>query len=135
MSTTHTPAPWSHDDGHVFTNEKGREYNSIATVHDIYTNDGKVESNAQLIASAPELLEALKYANLLLTNQEEAEVRFDLTPEQVKNDVLNKIKSAIQKAEGSNVTAPPHVVPPSIEDYAEESERRTFSAMQEGRED
>lgn len=55
--------------------------------------------------------------------------------DEFENEVLPLAKTAIQKAEGSNVTPAPHVVPPSYEDYAEESERRTFSAMQGGRED
>ncbi len=56
------------------------------------------EEDKNLIAAAPELLEALEYVNHLLANQEEAECKFDVTPEQIKNDVLNKIKSAISKA-------------------------------------
>lgn len=57
---TYTPGPWSHDDGHIFSEVNGRKYNSIATVHEIYKNDGTPEcnANAKLIAAAPNLLKA-----------------------------------------------------------------------------
>lgn len=58
--TQHTPGPWIYDDGHLFTSDTTREYNSIATLHDIYKNDGTPESNAAIIAAAPDMLEALE---------------------------------------------------------------------------
>jgi len=65
----YTPAPWKHDDGHIFTDLKGREYNSIATVHEIYDNNGKPETNNQLITAAPDLADALANMVLYYVNQ------------------------------------------------------------------
>ncbi|HEY9341920.1 MAG TPA: hypothetical protein VIQ23_10080 [Hanamia sp.] len=48
----HTPTPWAYDDGHIFINEKDRDYNSIAHVYDIYKNDGTPEANAFFIVTA-----------------------------------------------------------------------------------
>lgn len=53
----HTPSPWKHDDGHIFTNEEGREYNSIARIYDIQDSNGNVESNANIIVLAPKMKE------------------------------------------------------------------------------
>lgn len=65
----HTPLPWSYDDGHIFTDEPNRDYNSIAHVYDIYTNEGSQETgyNAKLIVTAVnnhyKLIEALEKTN------------------------------------------------------------------------
>lgn len=63
MNTKHTPGPWSikDDDGIIANNQYW-----IASIHIARTKDEK-EANARLIASAPELLEALiKAENTLL---------------------------------------------------------------------
>lgn len=92
MKTQHTPGPWLHDDGHIFIDQKGREYNSIATVYDIYTNDGRAESNTKLIAAAPELLEALKaYVKEVESRGNESDWAFNI-------QYTNAMK-AIKKAE------------------------------------
>lgn len=62
----HTPGPWSMDDGHLFTDDKNREYNSIATIHDIWKNDGTAEPNSKLIAQSPELLRTICRTYLML---------------------------------------------------------------------
>lgn len=67
----HTPGPWSFDDGHIFIEDKNREYNSIATVHDIYTNDGVVEINSKLLTAAPDLLKENQELKLELQKQKE----------------------------------------------------------------
>lgn len=68
----HTPGPWKYDDGHVFIEDKNREWNSIATVYDIYKNDGTAEFNAPLITKAyliPELIDNLVMAlNVMAAN-------------------------------------------------------------------
>lgn len=86
----YTKGKWFKDDGHVFTEAEGREYNSIATVHDIYDNDGKVESNMSLISACPDMYEALlamkdycKYHDIRLGS-----------------GIVKQVEDAIAKAEG-----------------------------------
>jgi len=66
---THTPGPWTIDDtgphefeeGHVELNiwgPDGAYFGAIAAIRNDYSGD--MDSNARLIAAAPELLEALR---------------------------------------------------------------------------
>jgi len=92
MKSNHTPAPWVHDDGHVFTeNAHGTnsEYNSIASVHEIYDDNGAPQSNAKLITAAPELLQAL------LTAQD---TLIKLNVNSICDNTLLLVTNAIKKA-------------------------------------
>ncbi len=114
---THTLGPWIADIrsgcAAVYPASRFDDSNGIDPYQDriiFFTSKGAVSdatgwtlpeeqaANARLIAAAPELLAALEYANHMLTNQERAECEFDVTPEQIKDDVLNKIRTAISKA-------------------------------------
>jgi type VI protein secretion system component VasF len=60
MKTNHTPGPWKVVDRHIFTDEK--DYQTIAYTDDHRNRQARpakeTEANAQLMAAAPELLEA-----------------------------------------------------------------------------
>jgi hypothetical protein len=66
MKTKHTPGPWSWSkdmsDGKagIYEGDGGRDDVLIAEVTDEETGNGTAIANANLIAAAPELLEALK---------------------------------------------------------------------------
>jgi len=65
LKTSHTPGPWRYDkvDGHVFgghAKTPGEAW--IADPHCDDLDVGERESNARLIAAAPDLLEALQEA-------------------------------------------------------------------------
>ncbi len=65
MNTKHTPGPWEARNGEVTTQQdNGRSYRRIAAVQDYGMGSlPEVDSaNAQLIASAPELLDLVDYA-------------------------------------------------------------------------
>ncbi len=111
METKHiTKGKWMHDDGHIFTdnsNGTNTKYNSIASVHDIYSDDGTPECNYKLILEAGnvtnecglsprqlleqrnELLEALQ---MLLKSHSNMSSGIEYT------DIENKVYNAIKKA-------------------------------------
>ncbi len=91
MKTKHTPGPWRYEE-------------STKTIRAVHSNywlvtmdswDGAInnEANAQLIASAPELLEALK---LLIKNHEDIGI-VNVT---LDERIIAISKQAIAKAEG-----------------------------------
>lgn len=89
----YTKGNWSEDDGHIFTNIKDRQYNSIATVHDIYDNSGNAENNKSLIVACTNMYEALlamkdycKYHDIKLGS-----------------GIVKQIEDAIDKAENRTV--------------------------------
>lgn len=89
--TKHTPGPWSNDplQPTIWANDGQTK---IATISELPWKDGKSDwlteqSNARLIASAPDLLEALKAVSKLDYLQEH-------------NALALKVKSAIDRAEG-----------------------------------
>jgi hypothetical protein len=87
----HTPAPWIHEGQGIIVAEK-RKAVILATVNDMTTSlDSKRESvqNAKLIASAPELLEAL----IGILNRNDARKANKLIPMDIAI-----IKAAIKKA-------------------------------------
>jgi hypothetical protein len=101
MSTAHTPGPWIQGWDENFPRQTviiEQETNGriLAVVDD---NDEQDKANARLIASAPELLEALNHAhNSLRTfrnvpKEEQEWTSFD-------DDVMEAIERAIAKAEG-----------------------------------
>ena len=93
----HTPGPWSvgSNSGHIETANAWRM--SIAIC---YNKDSKADgvskeefkANAQLIAAAPELLEALKEARSILATAEDVSEHLS----------IKKIDAAIAKATGQN---------------------------------
>ena len=53
----HTSGPWSHRNGRIFQTDR----KLLTIAHVAYANDGNYsEANGQLLAAAPELLEALE---------------------------------------------------------------------------
>jgi hypothetical protein len=100
MTTKHTPGPWNvylaqPYDEHCFEvsydTKDGLTY-PIADIHEV--EDGDPEANAQLIAAAPELLEALSCAEKVLWYVVE-----EMGEEQFKVE-LDLAQQAIVKAEG-----------------------------------
>lgn len=83
----HTPGPWIYEDGDVLGGPGG-----IACVVPLYTANGLGEgkANARLIAAAPELLEALQLALLVIASP-------NMHARQKNIDI---IENAIAKAEG-----------------------------------
>ncbi|MED5545748.1 MAG: hypothetical protein VYD90_10905 [Pseudomonadota bacterium] len=67
MSVKHTPGPWYVEDGEkgVWVNSDALASKGIAVVVN-YCGDEARRANAQLLAAAPELLEALEEAELHL---------------------------------------------------------------------
>lgn len=104
MSTSkHTPGPWSvSKDGDDYNITYNTDGNWLATVYD--DDDpvaGRPESDASLIAAAPELLEALRRAERFITNGLElGYIRVPSMPNPVVGDTLGIILAAIAKAEG-----------------------------------
>ena len=88
--STHTPGPWlSHDKlthSEIVTNEHGS-----TVVAEVYT-----EADAHLIATAPELLEALSTSIYLLSESE-------LDLETALHRALEHMQAAIAKAKGESV--------------------------------
>lgn len=84
----HTPRPWIVSKTTVYAlNDDG--YNRFsALVQDAHTSLDELESNARLIAAAPELLEAL----LAIVG--------DKGVQRVSSDLLNQALAAISKATG-----------------------------------
>ncbi len=85
---THTPAPWF-----ASSNSAGDDGYSVAypytDIHGIICYGIKNKFNANLIAAAPELLEALELADAALSGSN-----------MNRNVVQKKVKSAIAKARG-----------------------------------
>lgn len=88
MTTQHTPGQWVEVDGRIFASGYALTGAPIATVHSRKKN-GMQKANACLIAAAPELLEASKLANHLLSGS-------NMNREVVER----KVRAAIAKAEG-----------------------------------
>jgi len=83
----HTPGPWSVDDPHQIWAESAGEYVAITRVEDWETIPREqAEANARLIATAPDLLEAL---NELIGWQTTA-----------PHEAIQAAKAAIAKATG-----------------------------------
>lgn len=63
MTTQHTPGPWKSDSPYNMSFIWGQDGEPIAQLWDkqenIFRNEKETEANARLIASAPELLDAL----------------------------------------------------------------------------
>lgn len=76
MTTNHTPGPWAHRNGRIYSVD--REQLTIA--HVARAGDGDYSpANGQLLAAAPELLEALEEAVDLAWIEDSHLVQFDPT--------------------------------------------------------
>ena len=64
--TGHTPGPWRYkptrDSFRIYSAQIGDNSDGVCVADTYYDNSGDEEANAFLIASAPELLEAAKFA-------------------------------------------------------------------------
>lgn len=96
MSAKHTPGPWSHRNGRIFQTD--RPELTIANVARAHDGDYNAV-NGDLLAAAPELLEALKttLGNIMSLGPAGALESVPM-PFRVWADV---VKSAIDKAEGN----------------------------------
>lgn len=98
MKTTHTPGPWATIDGdgeYIIKTiaPAGRNGYTIADVFSHFeATNPEAEANARLIASAPELLEALQECVKAL--ELEHEIALSLT----QSRAVSKAKQAINKA-------------------------------------
>lgn len=99
----HTKAPWKRvdleeirtEDEEIFIAEILHNDNvSQSLVNEVPEFD-EAMANAHLIAAAPELLEALKAAEMLLGLQNQEGTQFE-------EETINEIKEAIAKAEGAS---------------------------------
>lgn len=87
MSAQHTPGPWSVDAKEAWVTQGTRDKPIAALLWPTeIRSEAETMANAILIAAAPELLAALKYAARMV-NASECDI--------------NYIRSAIAKAEGS----------------------------------
>ena len=92
----HTKGKWGVDQG-----EFGLDINNgEGTIGTIYGDDIETKANANLIAAAPELLEALKNAKNCLRNHCENRGSDESKLSGWELDAYEIVKSAINKAEG-----------------------------------
>lgn len=92
-----TPGPWFRDDGRAIGPKSAEDDQSYGMVIPVgwVEFDPEIEvqvANQQMMAAAPELLEALKLAVLVISNISE--------PSNAKNKSLDKARAAIAKALG-----------------------------------
>jgi hypothetical protein len=92
---SHTPGPWSWDSDTMFSSSddvkhvRWRVCAMGKTITQVYRNDEHAESDARLIAAAPELLEALKAAEQCIG---------ELSPTQARVEAMQMIQAALAKA-------------------------------------
>ena len=97
MKTKHTPGPWRFD-GHGINNVKGKRIAKVCHYKPYIFPDGKpirnicFDKDSQLIAAAPELLEACKGAIAALSQNKTFQADIDCAK--------SYLKYAINKAEG-----------------------------------
>jgi hypothetical protein len=105
----HTQGPWFVDDIEVYAIIQGHPWGdriSLCTCESMYSNDGEnspfgsEEANARLIASAPELLEALKEARTKLARAIKSAWEGSTDEDVNEHTTIKLIDSAISKAEG-----------------------------------
>lgn len=99
----HTPAPWYNIEGLIATGDEpcantGLNPQRIASVYD----EGEQEANAQLIAAAPELLEALENTIRLAERMREKLESDPHENHEIPNIFFNKAYQAISKARGES---------------------------------
>lgn len=96
QSVTHTPGPWKYEYHEIWGNHK-----NIAEIHETRSIflDGEPEANARLIASAPELLGALKVVQGLIDAMNE-ECMSSSDRDMTMIAIRDTVDRAITKAEG-----------------------------------
>lgn len=95
----HTKGEWNAKGSIVYSLESGKD---VARC-DIGGRDEETEANARLIASAPELLEALKVAHERVVAMEEAMKEgspWAAEDQYLTDEACKKVRLAIAKAEG-----------------------------------
>lgn len=103
MRAKHTPGPWSHSVGNL-VRVFGPNQTTICGVHRLGKNlgrerGGEIEANARLIAAAPELLEALHQAEIML-RRAQIETR-DMGTAEACEHTREIANAALAKAEGA----------------------------------
>lgn len=93
----HTPGPWTHElqSGSEYIYEVMAAGYYVATAHDGAMGKSNAEANARLIAAAPDLLEALQEAAVLI----EGVLMIHGTPE--ADSTGHKVRAAIAKTTGN----------------------------------
>lgn len=95
METKHTPGPWGRNikpATHYPTIFDGRNTH-VAVVQSQGISPDEVEANCDLITAAPELLEALEYAAMVLESYKETKVG-------MHSAAVDKCRAAIARAKG-----------------------------------
>ncbi|KKL56125.1 hypothetical protein LCGC14_2248520 [marine sediment metagenome] len=92
---THTPGPWNVDTWDWWLVRAAASHRHLATVHVEHNGKNKAKANARLIASAPDLLEALKACDLYVAFHMKG-----IFDEDAQDETLRKLRAAIAKAEG-----------------------------------
>ena len=90
----HTAGPWSLDrDGWIISEKADFAICLIDASREVEAYDPEDAANARLIAAAPDLLEALKYAHDHL-----AVTHYDIDGQ--PDEIMQRINAALDKAEG-----------------------------------
>lgn len=89
---THTPGPWRHEKD--FSVRATNNYEIAHVSHMNYERGGTCEANARLIAAAPDMLEALKWAAEILESYKNQKCGIHI-------DAIEKARAAIAKATGA----------------------------------
>lgn len=98
---THTPGPWKAEEQDIYGNYNGK-YQLLATAHKEEKGKNTVDdgqeawANADLIASAPDLLAAAK--DVITWDKNVRKIDGDNFG--IQKDVINFLEAAIAKAEG-----------------------------------
>ena len=100
MKTQHTQGPWINDGLEIFSESGGFENYSVATISDRFlsTKQDEIFANANLIAAAPELLEALLACECELSQNH----GLAWSNRNAFLDAVNAARAAIKKARGES---------------------------------
>ena len=90
MNTKHTAGTWHTKDGQIYPQETGK---AIAVIPYFDKENGEQEANEKLIAAAPDMLNALKTINSILSDWNNTE-----TGKGKYRNLIFYIESAINKA-------------------------------------
>lgn len=95
MSIKHTLGPWQSNGVRVICENSERSNTSICICVPNFTKDDSCYANAQLISAAPEMLDALKLAEIAVEELCQGQ--------HIENQcwvILSQVRSVITKAEG-----------------------------------
>ena len=103
-SAGHTPGPWEYDRGFIVAPDPGGRHADIYVAETVHADDeGRIASpeeldaNGRLIASAPELLQALDY---LLEQMVDMDLKYGIALSEGEEDARAQALAAIAKANG-----------------------------------